>query len=163
MTPQEEAQHLIVVRAMLTDSAPLACSLALPDCILVLGALDYLVATAPLHPHTMAGFEQIQTAIADAVFAVVGRHRAVAIKRTDPRITAPALSVRLAWLLVSGLQLVDREPRVSAGDRADLRRISAIFERALVALHPECQSLLLLGWDPAYDQPAGDRSGASLN
>ncbi len=60
--------------------------------------------------------------------------------------------IKEAWLLVSALQLATRHPGISPYLRDALIDIARQFQGAIVAIHPEAEEPLNMGWDPQHDQ-----------
>lgn len=58
------------------------------------------------------------------------------------------ISIKQAWLLISGLQLAVRHPEMSDLMRQDLEHIGKQFQQPIIELHPECYLLIEHGWIP---------------
>lgn len=74
---------------------------------------------------------------------------------SDDRVLPVEISIKEAWLLISGLQLATRHPEISEHMRNALTDIARQFQGAITDLHPEAQAPLEMGWNSAHDvQPA---------
>jgi hypothetical protein len=62
------------------------------------------------------------------------------------------ISVKQAWLLVSAIQLAVRHPELHEPTVTALTETARQFQAAVVAVHPDLDTLAEMGWNPIYDQ-----------
>lgn len=70
----------------------------------------------------------------------------------DETILPVTIHIKDAWILVSGIQLATRHPGLHGPTRRWLIDIGEQFQAAIIALHPEAEDLLEMGWDQTKDR-----------
>jgi hypothetical protein len=70
------------------------------------------------------------------------------------------IDIMQAWLLISGLQLACRHPEMDDKMRKALTHTARQFQAAIVAVHPEADELINMGWDTSFDV---DKDGNFIN
>lgn len=65
---------------------------------------------------------------------------------------ALTITIRDAWLLVSGLQLATRHPEIDPTTKTFLEALARQFQGVIVEAHPEAGELLEMGWNQNFDQ-----------
>ena len=77
--------------------------------------------------------------------------RLAATAMADNNQLVVSITIRDAWLLVSGLQLAASHPAISGHMLQALTHIARQFQARIVDAHPEVGALLEKGWDRQYD------------
>jgi hypothetical protein len=71
------------------------------------------------------------------------------------------IQIKEAWLLISGLQFLTRNPHLGKPTLAIFAHIAKQFQSAIVKLHPEANPLIEMGWDERFDVDRAD--GVDVN
>lgn len=71
---------------------------------------------------------------------------------SDETLLPVTIPIKEAWLLVSGLQLAARHPRISLPMRRTLIAIARQFQQAIEEIHPEAHEALEMGWNTKHDR-----------
>lgn len=66
---------------------------------------------------------------------------------------AVSISIKEAWLLISGLQLITRHPEISKPLKAQLEHIARQFQAAITETHPEVAALIEMDRHVEHDVP----------
>jgi len=70
---------------------------------------------------------------------------------TDERPLTVNITIKDAWLLISGLQLAIRHPELHGNTKDNLFSTARQFQIAIEAAHPESHELIDMGWNAAFD------------
>jgi len=72
---------------------------------------------------------------------------------SDEQPLAIEISIKSAWLLLSGVQLVTRHPGLHSRTKEEFEHIGRQIQEAIRDVHPEADELMEMGWNPEYDVP----------
>jgi hypothetical protein len=61
------------------------------------------------------------------------------------------MSIQQTWILISAIQLASRHPGLNRSMKRVLTEIIQEHQKAILALHPEAEELLNMGWNPETD------------
>lgn len=70
---------------------------------------------------------------------------------SDATLLPLTIQIKEAWLLVSELQFLTRNPNLGKPTLAIFAHIAKQFQQAIVELHPEANPLIEMGWDERFD------------
>jgi hypothetical protein len=70
---------------------------------------------------------------------------------SDEQPLAVTISIKDAWLMISGLQLAARHPDLGTPLKQHLEQIGRQFQDAITERHPLAEQLLEMGWNTDFD------------
>lgn len=157
MTP-EEITHIVM-----SSNSPVRVEFHIQQAWMTANGLGLAVKHPRLGYPTQKVLKRIITTFEDAIIAVHPDTRDV-IKhgKQDMGITRKAMSddtpiaidlvIHQAWMIIGGLQLTLRHPELPDTSRTMLTTIARTFQAGIVAVHPETEELLEMGWHEEYDR-----------
>lgn len=70
---------------------------------------------------------------------------------SDEKPLTVEITIKDAWLLLSGIQLATRHPELSVYMKDALFESGLKFQSAVEAVHPEAHEFIEMGWDKSLD------------